>query len=334
MRSSTVFACLLALVAAVPFVPANASSAPSPRLALLGIPAGSTIDSATFSIHVRVGSAATVNVHRITAAWDENSTTWNNFGGAYDPAVIDSFPGTVGWQSADITNLMQAWLNGTQPNYGILLEQGQTEYTNYDASEAADTTVRPLLDIFYTPPGGSQQELVLQRAGATPETVFDAYIWQLNPDNVGNWEELFTGLVGGMEKQTLVRFEFTIDQTGPGTGTPGFWKNHPEAWPVDSIVIGGVTYTKAQAIALMGRPDAGDKTFTMFRHLVAAKLNVLVGNESSCIDATIISADAWMALHPPGSHVGGGSAAWAVGAPLATTLDNYNNGLMCAPHRN
>ena len=27
----------------------------------------------------------------------------------------------------------------------------------------------------------------------------------------------------------------------PGTGTPGYWMNHPDAWPVEGIVIGGVT---------------------------------------------------------------------------------------------
>ena len=84
-----------------------------------------------------------------------------------------------------------------------------------------------------------------------------------------------------------------------------------------------------------GRPLTvqGDKTKTMFAHLVCAKLNVLIGNESDCIDATIADADAWMALHPVGSGVGGNSAAWAVGSPLAAMLDAYNNGLLCAPHR-
>ena len=60
----------------------------------------------------------------------------------------------------------------------------------------------------------------------------------------------------------------------PGTGTPGYWKNHPEAWPVDEITIGGVTYTKVEAIAIMNTPEKGDKTYTMFSALVAATLNV------------------------------------------------------------
>jgi hypothetical protein len=120
----------------------------------------------------------------------------------------------------------------------------------------------------------------------------------------------------------------------PGTGTPGYWKNHSEAWPVETITIGGVVYTKAQAIALMQKATKGDKTYNMFEQLVAAKLNVLAGNEASCINGTIAAADLWMATYGPvGSNVKASSAAWAVGGPLATTLDRYNNGQLCAPSR-
>ncbi|MEW6073805.1 MAG: hypothetical protein AB1726_14595 [Planctomycetota bacterium] len=73
----------------------------------------------------------------------------------------------------------------------------------------------------------------------------------------------------------------------------------------------------------------------MVRALVAAKLNVLIGNESDCIDATIAAADAWMALYPVGSGVsaGGANSPWRVGGPLYEELDDYNNGYLCAPHR-
>ena len=120
---------------------------------------------------------------------------------------------------------------------------------------------------------------------------------------------------------------------GPGTGTPGYWKTHPEAWPVDSIVIGGITYTKAQAIAILWIADGGDKSRTVFRHLLSAKLNLLNGTDPSCISGDIATADAWMALHPVGSKVAGSSAAWAEISGTATKLDDYNNGLLCAPHR-
>lgn len=120
----------------------------------------------------------------------------------------------------------------------------------------------------------------------------------------------------------------------PGTGTPGYWKNHPEAWPVDSITIGGVTYTKAEAIAIMKQNKAQDKTYTMFNALVSAKLNLLVGNESSCIALTVLAADQWMKTYGPvGSGVKASSQAWKQGEPLYLELDKYNNGLLCAPHR-
>jgi hypothetical protein len=119
---------------------------------------------------------------------------------------------------------------------------------------------------------------------------------------------------------------------GPGTGTPGYWMNHPEAWPVETIVIGGRVYTRDQAIVRMKSPVRKDKRGTMFPALVCAKLNLLIGNDSSCIASTISAADAWYAAYG-GSVVLGSSAAWRAGEPLYKTLDAYNNGLLCAPHR-
>lgn len=113
-------------------------------------------------------------------------------------------------------------------------------------------------------------------------------------------------------------------QMSPGTGTPGYWKNHPEAWPMDTIMIGGITYTKAQAIAIMELSVNGDKTYTMFPALVSAKLNVMIGNDASCIADTISAADAWMKLHHVGSGVAGSSQAWKDGEPLYIKMDNYN----------
>lgn len=122
-------------------------------------------------------------------------------------------------------------------------------------------------------------------------------------------------------------------QVNPGTGTPGYWKNHSSAWPVSSITIGNVTYTKAQAIANLDTTKS-DRTYTMFQDLVSAMLNVKIGNDSSCIASTIAAANAWITQYPLGSNVAGGSAAWTQGDPLHQTLDQYNNGLLCAPHRN
>ena len=125
---------------------------------------------------------------------------------------------------------------------------------------------------------------------------------------------------------------FQNSAANPGTGTIGYWKNHPEAWPVTTITVGGKTYTVAQAISWFDKVGK-DKTTIMFAQLVAAMMNVKIGNDSSCVGPTISAANAWLVTYPLGSNVAGSSNAWSVGQPLEQTLDAYNNGLLCAPHR-
>jgi len=73
----------------------------------------------------------------------------------------------------------------------------------------------------------------------------------------------------------------------PGTGTPGYWKNHPEAWPVESITIGPNTYPKAKAIEWLGKVGK-DKSTTIFASYVAAYLSVQIGNDPSCVFAAML----------------------------------------------
>jgi hypothetical protein len=119
----------------------------------------------------------------------------------------------------------------------------------------------------------------------------------------------------------------------PGTGTPGYWKNHREAWPVQSIVVGGRTYTKDQAIAWLGRVGK-DKTTTIFASYVSAWLNTYIDNDPSCVSSAMASADAWLAVHQIGVNVVlASSSDWQQAEPWHQTMDAYNNGLLCAPHR-
>ena len=109
--------------------------------------------------------------------------------------------------------------------------------------------------------------------------------------------------------------------------TPGFWRNHPEAWPVDSITIGGITYNITEAIELIFHPSAGgDKTYNMFEHLVAAKLNMLNCDEPpSDMEDIIADADDWMSAHHVGTGVKANSPAWQNdGAQLFNKLVSYN----------
>ncbi len=116
------------------------------------------------------------------------------------------------------------------------------------------------------------------------------------------------------------------------TRTPGYWKNHPEQ--ITTVQIGPTKYNRDEILGIMQAPGAGNKLYTMFKALVAAKLNVANGANSDCIADTIAAADAWFYQF---GLVGGESslpasdpAWWKEGEPLYWALDDYNNGLLCA----
>ncbi|MBI4526964.1 MAG: hypothetical protein HY695_24470 [Deltaproteobacteria bacterium] len=122
---------------------------------------------------------------------------------------------------------------------------------------------------------------------------------------------------------------------GSGTGTPGYWANHRDAWPVNSIIVGPYLYTRDEAINLIKKATKKDVTYIMAQAFIAAVLNVSDNNDDSCIQETIDAADLWLFANPPGSRVPGGGAnsPWRIGEPLYKLLDDYNNGRLCAPHR-
>ena len=192
-----------------------------------------------------------------------------------------------------------------------------------------------------TGPGGLYSVFV--PGGPTTISVLIPTGTQASPPNVGNDTFDSDGIPDGTgfsvaSVDAALGFAadfgiFTPSTQQPGTGTPGYWKNHPAAWPVGTITVGGVTYTKAQAIAWLGKVGK-DKTTTMFSSLVPAMLNVMIGNDGSCVNSTIAAANNWMATYGPvGSNVAASSPAWATGEPLHSQMDSYNNGLLCAPHR-
>jgi hypothetical protein len=167
-----------------------------------------------------------------------------------------------------------------------------------------------------------------------------------SPANQGGDDELDSDGVAGANGvcTTVTLSNNTVDNSNDfgfhvpltpsaGTGTPGYWQNHPEAWPVDSIVIGGRTYAKSIAIEMMPAGQSSDKSYTMFMHLVSTKLNLLLGTEASCIAGIVGLADEWLTTYPVGSMIRGSSLAWKNGEPLAVELDRYNNGMLCAPAR-
>jgi len=156
------------------------------------------------------------------------------------------------------------------------------------------------------------------------------------PDQVPLAEQcrdfVLCGEVIPADSKATVNVDMLCDFSVPPTGcvrSPGYWKNHPDNWPVDEITIGGHTIPKRMAIQLMRLPERGDKARNVFRHLIAAKLNVLAGADDSCIAESIEAADAWLARHPV--RIKASSLPWRRIAGVIARLGAYNDGELCAP---
>jgi N-acetylneuraminic acid mutarotase len=129
----------------------------------------------------------------------------------------------------------------------------------------------------------------------------------------------------------------TATPTPTPTATPvgcvfgqGYWKNHPDQWPVTELQLGNVTYDQQQLLDILHEPVRGNGLLILAHQEIAAKLNIANGADGSCIQQTLADADALIGdlVVPP---VGDGYLAPRDASPLADTLDQYNEGFLCAP---
>ncbi|MCC6354576.1 MAG: hypothetical protein IT577_11865 [Verrucomicrobiae bacterium] len=123
----------------------------------------------------------------------------------------------------------------------------------------------------------------------------------------------------------------TVDDPRFGDGCPrtqGYWKNHPDAWPVDALALGAVTYSMDQLLALLGRPTCGDPSMILAHQLIAAKLNIANGCDPTAIQHAVAIADALLATFPGDLpfKVGKRDPRRAMMIAVAAALDAYNNG--------
>lgn len=126
---------------------------------LSGVPADATIISAKMKVydvfHNTNGASGTTNISRITTEWDDDSVSWNNqpsWEGTYLSANV-SPPGVGKWSDWDITTLVQMWLDGTYPNYGVYIQNNNEGSYRYDWQIAnhyhSDTSLASYLEIYY-----------------------------------------------------------------------------------------------------------------------------------------------------------------------------------------
>ena len=103
---------------------------------------------------------------------------------------------------------------------------------------------------------------------------------------------------------------------------------------MQTIKLGCIEYTKAQAIMFMQQSTSKDLTYAMAAQLIAAKLNAnCTGANSSCVTSAINDADNWLCQRPVGTNVTASSSAWKQITSVYNTLTQYNEGKLCAPAR-
>jgi len=107
----------------------------------------------------------------------------------------------------------------------------------------------------------------------------------------------------------------------------GFWKNTP-TWPVTQLMLGSQTYTQVEILILLNTPPAGDASLILAHQLIAAKLNVAKGLDSTIVAGVIAQGDATLAgftgrlpYNVPPSAANGQTL-----VNLSTILVSYNEG--------
>ena len=118
------------------------------------------------------------------------------------------------------------------------------------------------------------------------------------------------------------------------TLTQGYWKNHPDAWPVETLMLGDIVHIKAKLIELLKTPTKGDASVVLVHQLIAAKLNMENGADPSVVEDIIADADNWLVDNGDTLpyNIKTDTPEGAVAVDLAETLDDYNNGIIGPGH--
>ena len=111
------------------------------------------------------------------------------------------------------------------------------------------------------------------------------------------------------------------------TFTVGYWRNHPNAWPVGTLALGGRMYSKAQLLSILQQPVQGNGLVSLARQTIATKLNRANGASELDVESALTVSDALIGARviPP---IGAAFADPGLTAPTTQVLDDFNNGIV------
>jgi hypothetical protein len=314
----------------------NAPESVQLSLSKFAIPVGSTLRSAVLNIYISKANNQDINLHRITNPWEENTITWNNFSSSYSPNIEGTFnANAIGYQSADVTNLVREWTKGTYMDYGILLDQVAQNYplAQYHSKENSNP---PYLRLEYILSDGNPITVDIQ-------SVADAFIMEIEPTLPHNWPWLYTGWLNtnSIEKQTLLRFDIEPTPDGGCTLTPGYWKTHsiygPAPYDLTWTQIGEDTpffLSGKSYYQVLNTSPAGNAYYNLSFQYIAAKLNDLNGADFSAAQDAFNQATTLFNTYTPEqiALLKGSSQTRQQFISLAGILGEYNEGIIGPGH--
>ena len=125
-------------------------------------------------------------------------------------------------------------------------------------------------------------------------------------------------------------------QAGSFTTTPpdgstcplsqGYWKTHPQEWPVQQLALGGVTYEQLALLALLKKAVNGDASIALSKQLIAAKLNLANGADGVPITTAVANADLLVGSSNLPMAVKNRTTLGRSMHAESSLLDSYNNG--------
>jgi len=149
-----------------------------------------------------------VFVHRVLEPWAETTVTSGNFGAPsdFDSSPVGSFfAGDVGFRSVDVTGLARGWVNGTLPNYGVVLSEPVVNTHIFWSSEVS-LDARPALGLCYVNGPKPHRAAGLVAGGVTSDSANHHFIGTLgespggNGVSVSSHHRFIGGVVGGTQE--------------------------------------------------------------------------------------------------------------------------------------
>jgi hypothetical protein len=95
-----------------------------------------------------------LTIMRVTENWDEDTLTYaNRPGGSGSYGSYDTSDGAIypEWNDAALAGLVQNWVDGTVPNYGIMFEHSGDSGNVRFYSDDTTTGMKPQLTVDYIP---------------------------------------------------------------------------------------------------------------------------------------------------------------------------------------